>query len=365
MTGRAIADELKRRGWTRRRAGAFAAGALVVILLLASIPLYANAPTSVETSRPRVGVAGASQRPKSVVGAPLPTATVTATPRSPGPSAVRAQPQDVQPSFPIRAAFYYPWFPEAWNQGGRSPYTNYRPSLGYYDSGNPAVIRRHISAMQYGRIEAGISSWWGRGTPTDGRLRTILSATAHSSFRWAVYHEAEGVGDPAVAALAADLRYLRDRYGSDPSYLRIDGRFVVFVYGDADEDCTTADRWKRANAVGAYIVLKVFPGYARCGSQPDGWHQYAPAVAADEQQAFSFTISPGFWKHGQHERLPRDLGRWLTDVRAMAASPARFHLVTTFNEWGEGTSVESALEWASPSGHGGYLDALHVVGEQR
>ena len=25
---------------------------------------------------------------------------------------------DVQPSFPIRGAFYYPWFPEAWNQGG-------------------------------------------------------------------------------------------------------------------------------------------------------------------------------------------------------------------------------------------------------
>src|SRR5262249_12568435 len=28
---------------------------------------------------------------------------------------------DPQPSFPIRAAFYYPWFPEAWTQGGVYP----------------------------------------------------------------------------------------------------------------------------------------------------------------------------------------------------------------------------------------------------
>jgi len=33
--------------------------------------------------------------------------------------------------------------------------------------------------------------------------------------------------------------------------------------------------------------------------------------------------------------------------------------VTTFNEWGEGTSVESAQEWSSASGYGSYLDVLH------
>ncbi|RPJ26412.1 MAG: hypothetical protein EHM33_11625, partial [Chloroflexi bacterium] len=40
---------------------------------------------------------------------------------------------DTQPSFPIRAAFYYPWFPEAWDQRAINPYTNYTPSLGFYD----------------------------------------------------------------------------------------------------------------------------------------------------------------------------------------------------------------------------------------
>ena len=69
--------------------------------------------------------------------------------------------QDPQPSFPIRAAFYYPWFPEAWNQQGFNPFTNYTPSLGFYDA-SQAVTKKHIAAMQYGGIQAGIASWWGQ-----------------------------------------------------------------------------------------------------------------------------------------------------------------------------------------------------------
>src|SRR5919108_4117390 len=38
---------------------------------------------------------------------------------------------------PVRAAFYYPWFPEAWTQSGQRPFTNYRPSSGFYDSSDP------------------------------------------------------------------------------------------------------------------------------------------------------------------------------------------------------------------------------------
>ena len=46
----------------------------------------------------------------------------------------------------------------------------------------------------------------------------------------------------------------------------------------------------------------------------------------------------------------------------MVASGEPWQLVTTFNEWGEGTSVESAVEWASASGYGQYMDVLHNNG---
>ncbi|MFL5761147.1 MAG: metallophosphoesterase family protein, partial [Thermomicrobiales bacterium] len=51
------------------------------------------------------------------------------------------------------------------------------------------------------------------------------------------------------------------------------------------------------------------------------------------------------------------------NVRDMVASGAPWQLVTTFNEWGEGTAVESATEWQSGSGYGAYLDALHTNGQ--
>ncbi len=309
-------------------------------------------------------VAELSATPPSETASPTDPLLPTAAPPTPAPAAT-STPEDVQPGFPIRGAFYYPWFPEAWSQQGMNPFTKYHPTLGYYDSSSTSVIQQHVAAMQYAQIDVGISSWWGQGSRTDTRMPTMLAATAGSSFRWAAYYEAEGSGDPSVAALAVDLAYLRDRYGSDPNYLRIGGRFVVFVYASGLDACPMVDRWTEANAgINAYLVLKVFSGYRLCANQPAGWHQYAPARPADTQPGYSYTISPGFDKANESTaRLVRDETRWNQNVRDMVVSNAPFQLVTTFNEWGEGSSVESADEFATSSGFGAYLDALHYDGK--
>jgi hypothetical protein len=260
---------------------------------------------------------------------------------------------------PLRAAFYYPWYPEAWTQQGVHPYSNYQPSLGYYDSSNAAVIKQQIAAMQYGQIQAGIASWWGQGSPTDTRIKGLLGAAAGTGFLWTLYYETEGQGDPSPAVIASDLAYIRARYASDPSYLHIDGRFVIFVYTDAKDGCATTDRWSQARAAGAYVMMRVFPGYRKCASQPDGWHQYAPANATDDVPGQSFSISPGFAKVGESPRLGRDLKRWYTDIQAMVESREPWQLVTSFNEWGEGTAVEGSKAWPGGGRYGAYLQALH------
>jgi hypothetical protein len=164
-----------------------------------------------------------------------------------------------------------------------------------------------------------------------------------------------------VSQIANDLTYIQNRYASDPGYLRIGGRFVVFVYdggpGDGPSTCDMAERWKAANdAIGdaAFVVLKVFTGFKNCGSQPDAWHQYAPANAESPQAPWSFSISPGFWlATDATPRLTRNPTTWTQNVLDMMNSDAAFQLVTTFNEWGEGTAVESATDWGTA-----YLDAL-------
>jgi hypothetical protein len=292
--------------------------------------------------------------------------TASAPPPPPSPGPAPAPGSDPQPAFPVRASFYYPWFPETWMRNG-SVFTRYHPTLGFYDSSSTAVIQHHVRAMQYGGVEAGISSWWGPGHNTDKRFGTILAATnaMASTFRWTLYYENESLGDPGVATLASDLAYIRDHYATNPAYFRVNGRFVVFVYADGGDACGMVDRWRQANAgINAYVVLKVFSGYRFCSSQPDGWHQYSPAVAADSQGGYSYSISPGFYKADESApRLGRDITRWNQNVRDMVASNAPFQLVVSFNEWGEGTATESADEWASSSGYGDYLDALHLDGQ--
>jgi hypothetical protein len=270
-----------------------------------------------------------------------------------------------QPSFPVRAAFYYAWYPEAWFRYPVIPYSRFRPSLDFYSADDARIVREHTDAMLYGHLNAGIYSWWGlQGyPPTDDRLGRYLAAARTTPFRWAIYYEREGYANPSVERIRSDLEYIRDKYASRPAYLKVDGRFVVYVYGNAEDGCdTTAARWRKANTVGAYVVLKAFDGFRSCAEQPDAWHQYSAALPEYDLAPDSFMIAPGFDEWSEPApRLARDLERWGRDVVAMVASNARWQLVLTFNEWPEGTSVESAPEWASPSGYGAYLDVLHQV----
>ena len=320
------------------------AGAIVGVLLCLFI-LAQTTGGNATSAAPRAGQSSGPETPTVTATA---TVTATPTPRPPTPT------PDIP--MPIRSAFYYPWFPTTWGAG-----TFYKPDLGFYNSSNPLLIQAHIAAMQYANVRMGIASWWGQGTSTDGRIPALLQAAQGTGFLWSLYYEQEGTIDPTVNEINSDLTYILNNYGNDPNYLRINGRFVVFVYGG--ESCAGVDRWTQANTVGAYVVLKVFSGYRNCANQPEGWHQYNPGHAFDRQAGYSYTISPGFWNaYDEPVRLDRDIERFRQTVRDMTASTEPFHLITTFNEWGEGTAVENAQEWDSPSGYGIYLDALHDNG---
>lgn len=276
--------------------------------------------------------------------------------------AVLATP-DSQPPLPLRAAFYSANYPSAWDQKGLSPFTIYTPSLGRYDSTDASIIRAHIAAMQYGNIRAGIVSWSGPSTYSDAAFPKVLAATASTAFHWALVYEPEATGNPPVSQLATDLGYVRDHYASDPAYLRINHRPVVFVNTNPGDNCETASRWIQANDVSAFVVLKIVPGYKACGSQPDEWYAYNVSTADDYEQGYSYTVSPGAWSADGKPTLPRDLAQWYSSVRRMISSNAPLQLIASFNQWGEGSAVESAVEWRTSSGYGAYLDALHWNGE--
>jgi hypothetical protein len=306
----------------------------------------------------------AAQISASAVAVTLPKATpsASATPAAkpkptptPAPSKAPAS-GIVNTAFPVRAMFYYPWYPENFANGG----SHYTPSAGDYSVDQPSTVDRQIQDMQYAGMQAGIESWWGQGLREDKRLPLLMTEAAKLGFSWSVYYEQEAYSDPTPTQISNDLIYLR-KYSDQPTWLHINGLPVIFVYADGNDGCGMATRWAQANQTAHYyVVLKVFGGYRSCANQPQGWHQYADRL--DIQNGYSAIASPGFWKYNeQTPQVPRDPARFKSDVTKVAQSRAPFQLIISYNEWGEGTAAESATAWGSASGHGVYMDILHDV----
>ena len=74
----------------------------------------------------------------------------------------------------------------------------------------------------------------------------------------------------------------------------------MYVYGSSEDSCdATAARWREANTVGAYLVLKAFAGFRSCSAQPDAWHQYSAALPEYDLAPDAFMIAPGFDEWGE------------------------------------------------------------------
>ena len=282
---------------------------------------------------------------------------------------------DFQPTAPYYGIFYYPWFGNpstngnwlAWGQGSARPpatwFSHYLPDLDpnafapaseLYSSRDPAVFYWQLNKLAEAKQEFGIASWWGQGHHTDVTMSMVLKDfmnrpdNPYPNFRWALYYEQESQGNPTVAQLVGDLNYIAENYAAQPSYFRIGGRPVIFVYSLGSDQADMVLRWNEARAQAQgnfYVVLKVFNGYRSVSPQPDGWHQYVPAARVDVQSGYSHVVSPGFWLDGESEpRLVRDVAAFHSAVQAMVNGTAPFRLVTSWNEWGEGTGVEPAVQ---------------------
>jgi hypothetical protein len=289
------------------------------------------------------------------------------------PSPVLAsQTEAYQPDLPIAGTFIYLWQQNPtfdgvwryWNDGtppGEPPPLEWNgrylpdldpavfdPSQELYSGQDERAQRWIISQLTRAHMDLAISSWWGRGHRTDialGKFMDILEGpdSPNRLLRVAAYYELEGFADVRRRTIRRDLRYIQEQYATRPSYLRIDGRPVLFVYGVDEEGFDMPARWKVAQEMGFYTVLRVF-GYGMyrfSPDQPDAWHDYRPASRV-ARTSDATSVSPGFYKANEpHPRLERDTAAFTRASRAAMELAVRarqtFVLWTTGNEDGEGT----------------------------
>ena len=279
--------------------------------------------------------------------------------------------------------FYYPWYGgkdngyESWSEDDHSPpeswRSNYLPDIDpmkfdptneLYDSGDPAVIKKQLGWMKEAGIQFGVASWFGPESGSDDYMRTIFSTVMpasdnpHPDMKWAMLYEDEGgSGNPSVDTIVGDLNYIQQTYVSKPYYLKTDGKPVIFVYNsDATTDEEALDdlaRWKEARAkTGFYVVMLDSPVHVSpldAGANPadvDSWYRYVPGKYFDQLGSYSASVSAGYWKYDDDPELAegRDPVQFETAVQQLKVANVPLKLITTWNEYPEGSGVEPATE---------------------
>ena len=173
-----------------------------------------------------------------------------------------ADPAGAESAERLVLAFYYPWYMTVehsgyctWNFGGfkydesdqvceQNTNTPRLPAGGLYDSLSPATVKMHLQQSRRAGLDGWVVSWWGQGHQTDALDLLLEQAQSFDPrFKMAVYYEmipgcrgfvcTEAKRTQRKQAVIDDFRYLNQRYFSHPSYLKVDGRPVVFIYSRA------------------------------------------------------------------------------------------------------------------------------------
>ncbi len=290
-------------------------------------------------------------------------------------------------------AFYYPWYGVPEGPGGVGKVVHWGkidaanhdiaasthyPALGAYDSHDPKVIDQHCQWAKAAHIDTLIVSWWGHGDYTDRAMPKILDACAQHGLSACIYYET--VPKPQTAEAAAkDIIRVLEKYGSHKAHLKVDGKPVVFIYGRAVGQLGLMGWLEAVKLVNAgyrggtvligdqfsYGAARVFAGvhtYNTAGSlagrSPADAQKWAEAtypswvqLADGADKIVAITVIPGYddtkiRKPGLAvERYGGEFYR-LQWEQALAADP-HWVLVTSFNEWHEGSEIEPSLQYGS------------------
>lgn len=268
------------------------------------------------------------------------------------------------------------------------------PALGAYDSPDTEVIGKHIEQSAYAGIDFWSVSWWGPGRREDQTLRQqILSHPDAGKLKYAVLYESTGrlgsFDHPDYSNLIPDFAYMQEHLFTNPHYLKIDDKPVVFIYltrvyfRNRGEDALAALRKefpnlyligddvfgpryrpeyaKQWNAVTAYDIYgqsMQTEGATRKGIERLLTnYRHAQQAAHEVGTAFVPGIAPGYndraVRNG-HPGRPRyftddptskegdiframieDIAKPLSDPKAQ-----RMWTITSFNEWYEDTQIE-------------------------
>jgi hypothetical protein len=253
------------------------------------------------------------------------------------------------------------------------------PEIGPYDSHDPAVVDRQFRLAKAAGITGFIASWWVPGDFHDKGMPLILDTAKKYGLKIALDYETVPPSEgPKPEGAVEYVLYVLNHYGNHPAWLKVGGKPVIFVYTRAIKQIGL-DGWRTAMAE----VNRQYPGGAFfiCDQLTkdaaeifNGLHSYNPTdkitgmsiaeirewaqanyplwvETAGKERLASVTVIPGYndIKNMGVRPPPYTTDRHYGETyrvlweAAIAAHPD-WILVTSWNEWHEGSEIEPSIQ---------------------
>lgn len=268
-------------------------------------------------------------------------------------------------------AFYYAWFDETTWTSGQATDLPAEP----YRSADRAVIERHVTQAQNAGINGFVQSWYGpqvENNQTETNFRMLLDIGATRGFQAAVHFETQGPFFPDMGSVIHGLQTLLTTHAQHPAYLRYQGKPVIFFWR---QQRFSVDQWVNIrnqldpNRSTLWIAEGVDVAYQAVF---DGHHLYSVAWAASPadqlakwgnrirdyaaqnnvERLWVATAMPGY----NDTNLPRSDafavarrgGAYYRETwQGAIASQPHMLIITSFNEWLEGTQLEPSASYGN------------------
>ena len=287
---------------------------------------------------------------------------------------------------------YYGWFMGGkWNRVDaktQQVLTAVRePTKHQYDSHDPDIVDLQIDEAKAHGITCFVFSWWGTGPEAaihEQSIQLLMDRAEKKNFKVSIlWEQAPGEGQHRVDRAVAEVSYALKRYGKSKAFLKVDGKPVIFIYERVLQQIPMKS-WPEVVArtraeVGEFVFIgngyesqengdylfdgmssfdfEFMPGQLRTDPVKaiSEFRQWAQAksrqyVEADRRhnRISCVGVIPGFDNTKSNPpgmRFERGDGQTYRALweAALDAKPD-WILISSWNEWGEGTEVEPSVE---------------------
>jgi Glycosyl hydrolase family 99 len=315
------------------------------------------------------------------------------------PGCTGAEPTDKRKPPPLFGAHYYPWyFPQKWTL---EPVCD-TPQLGHYDSGDRTVAKRHVQWAKQAGLDFFMVSWINpAGRENQNFKQTLLPEIEDQGFRFAFHYETalalnmqagkqpldfdqkQGDGSRAGDRFIAHFDYLADTYFKRRSHLTFNGAVVVQLYLVREMVHAgpflrqVRDRLRR-RGIELYLIADVvfwappdsfdwallkehfqaitaYNMYDRPHLLDETRSQFQASDRVAKKNGLTFipNVMPGYddtrlrgKDRAIHDRRGGAFYRSYWEIASsFVTADQPFLVITTFNEWHEGTELEPSLEY--------------------